>query len=60
MKGDGVAMYLKEIWRYPVKSMAGEQLPEAVLGPMDNFGDRKLCVKEIRFIGRRVNASVSY
>ena len=37
-------MYLSEIWRYPVKSMAGEQLEEARLGPLGIPGDRELVV----------------
>jgi uncharacterized protein YcbX len=41
-------MYLAEIWRYPVKSMAGEMLPEAVLGPMGIPGDREFYVVDGR------------
>lgn len=37
-------MYLEELWRYPIKSMAGEMLSEAVLGPMGIPGDRDLYV----------------
>ena len=37
-------MHLAELWRYPVKSMAGEMLPETVLGPMGIPGDRDLYV----------------
>jgi uncharacterized protein YcbX len=37
-------MHLAEIWRYPVKSMGGEALPEAVLGPLGIQGDRELYV----------------
>jgi uncharacterized protein YcbX len=37
-------MYLAEIWRYPIKSMAGEMLTEAVLGPMGIPGDREFHV----------------
>ncbi len=33
-------MHIAEIWRYPVKSMAGEQLPEVELGPSGIPGDR--------------------
>lgn len=33
-------MYVKEIWRYPVKSMAGEPLEHASLGPLGIEGDR--------------------
>jgi uncharacterized protein len=37
-------VYLAELWRYPVKSMAGEMLLETVLGPMGIPGDRDLYV----------------
>jgi hypothetical protein len=37
-------VYLAELWRYPIKSMAGELLPETVLGPMGIPGDRDLYV----------------
>lgn len=33
-------MNLKELWRYPVKSMAGERLASAVLRPDGLLGDR--------------------
>jgi uncharacterized protein len=33
-------MWLEEIWRYPVKSMAGERLDEASLGELGVPGDR--------------------
>jgi uncharacterized protein YcbX len=33
-------VYVAEIWRYPVKSMAGERLEEAILGPLGVPGDR--------------------
>jgi len=33
-------MRIKELWRYPVKSLAGEQVTEAVLGPNGIPGDR--------------------
>jgi uncharacterized protein YcbX len=41
-------VYLAELWRYPTKSMAGEMLPEAVLGPMGIPGDRDLYVVDGR------------
>ena len=41
-------MQLTELWRYPVKSMAGEMLPEAVLGPTGIPGDRALYVVDGR------------
>ncbi len=37
-------MLLLEIWRYPVKSMAGERLASTVLGPDGIPGDRRLVV----------------
>ncbi len=33
-------MHVMEIWRYPVKSMAGEQLRHARLSPSGIEGDR--------------------
>jgi len=39
-------MRLAELWRYPVKSMAGERLGEAVLGPLGIPGDRRLVVTD--------------
>ena len=33
-------MFVAEIWRYPVKSMAGEALDEAEVGPSGIPGDR--------------------
>jgi uncharacterized protein YcbX len=41
-------MYLAELWRYRVKSMAGEMLPETVLGPMEIPGDWDLDVVDKR------------
>ena len=38
------AMYIKEIWRYPVKSMAGEQLERANLTAVGIDGDRVVLV----------------
>jgi MOSC domain-containing protein len=37
-------MHLAEIWRYPAKSMAGERLEDAALGPLGIPGDRELVV----------------
>jgi uncharacterized protein YcbX len=37
---------ISEIWRYPVKSMAGERLPEADLGPLGVPGDRGWAVRD--------------
>lgn len=37
-------MFVKEIWRYPVKSMAGERLPSATLTENGIEGDRNVLV----------------
>jgi uncharacterized protein YcbX len=37
-------MYIKEIWRYPVKSMAGESLDRATVTPVGIDGDRVILV----------------
>lgn len=37
-------MFVKELWRYPVKSMAGERVPEAQLTPTGFADDRKVLV----------------
>lgn len=47
-------MYIAEIWRYPVKSMAGERLVEAVIGRTGIEGDRRLHVEGAR--GRVITA----
>jgi uncharacterized protein YcbX len=47
-------LYIAEIWRYPVKSMAGERLTEANLGPGGLDGDRRLHVEDRR--GRVITA----
>ena len=39
-------MHLQELWRYPVKSMAGERLDRADLGPNGVEGDRILHVRD--------------
>ncbi len=41
-------MYLKEIWRYPVKTMAGEKLQRVELGPLGIAGDRVIHVEDAR------------
>lgn len=41
-------MYVKQIWRYPVKSMAGEQLQTARLTPLGIDGDRIVQVRRER------------
>jgi uncharacterized protein len=47
-------MYIKEIWRYPVKSMAGESLQRATLTPLGLEGDRTVQVRNAR--GRAITA----
>jgi uncharacterized protein YcbX len=47
-------MYLAEIWRYPVKSMAGERVREVSIGPLGVDGDRIVHVQNTR--GRIVTA----
>jgi len=37
-------MYVKELWRYPVKSMAGERVPRIEVGPLGFVGDRTVLV----------------
>ncbi len=39
-------MKLAEIWRYPVKTMAGESLQHAHLGPLGIDGDRVIHVED--------------
>jgi uncharacterized protein YcbX len=39
------SMHVKELWRFPVKSMRGEQLPTAVLTSNGVAGDRHLHVR---------------
>src|SRR5262249_40207674 len=39
-------MYVQEIWRYPVKSMAGERLETATLGRWGIVGDRVVYVAD--------------
>jgi len=38
-------MYIKELWRFPVKSMAGERLTQVHLGELGLEGDRKVLVR---------------
>jgi uncharacterized protein YcbX len=37
-------VYIKELWRYPVKSMAGEKLARVFMGELGFDGDRKALV----------------
>jgi len=41
-------MHVAELWRYPVKSMAGEKLQCATLGPLGIEGDRVVHVEDSR------------
>jgi uncharacterized protein len=41
-------MHVSEIWRYPVKTMAGERLQRALLGPLGVEGDRLVHVETSR------------
>ena len=41
-------MYVAEIWRYPVKTMAGEKLQRAKIGPLGIEGDRVVHVEDTR------------
>jgi uncharacterized protein len=43
-----VAMKIAEIWRYPVKTMAGEKLQRAHLGPLGVEGDRVVHAEDAR------------
>lgn len=47
-------MYIKEIWRYPVKSLAGEQLRETYLTDLGVEGDRRILI--VNHEGRVVTA----
>lgn len=38
-------MYIKELWRYPVKSMGGERLSQVHMGELGLEGDRKVLVR---------------
>jgi uncharacterized protein YcbX len=33
-------MFVKELWRYPIKSMAGERISHAEVGELGIAGDR--------------------
>jgi len=38
-------VHIAELWRYPVKSMAGERLPQVAVGPLGLDGDRLVHVR---------------
>jgi uncharacterized protein YcbX len=42
------AMKITELWRYPVKTMAGERLQRASVGPLGIEGDRVVHVEDAR------------
>jgi uncharacterized protein YcbX len=50
-------MYISKIWRYPVKSMRGEELRHANIGPLGVAGDRLVHVEDAhgRFITSRTH-----
>lgn len=50
-------MQVTEIWRYPVKTMAGEKLKRACIGPLGIEGDR---VVHVENAGQRVITSRSH
>lgn len=41
-------MFVKELWRYPVKSLAGEQISKARVDPLGIAGDRQILVRNSR------------
>src|SRR3989449_2343712 len=43
-----VMMTVAEIWRYPVKTMAGEKLQRVRIGPLGLEGDRVVHVEDAR------------
>jgi uncharacterized protein len=42
----GIVGRVVEVWRYPVKSMGGESLPSATLGPLGIPGDRGWALRD--------------
>lgn len=38
-------MYLQDLWRYPIKSMAGERLEETEIDELGLVNDRKVLVR---------------
>lgn len=41
-----MSLYVKELWRYPAKSMAGEPVTEALVTPLGLAGDRVILVQK--------------
>jgi MOSC domain-containing protein len=48
-------MTVTEIWRYPVKTMAGEKLQRARIGPLGVEGDRVVHAEDVRGSGCRIS-----
>jgi uncharacterized protein len=42
----GECVHVKELWRYPVKSLAGERIGESVVTPLGFAGDRIILVQQ--------------
>ena len=55
-------MHIAELWRFPVKSMAGERLEASAVGPRGVVGDRGFALLESKAVtwynaeGRRVGS----
>jgi uncharacterized protein len=47
MSNESSSLRIAELWRYPVKSMTGEQLTEANLGPLGLPGDRRYALRDL-------------
>jgi MOSC N-terminal beta barrel domain len=45
---EDAGMHVSELWRYPVKSMAGEPLEQAIVGPLGVEGDRIVHVEDVQ------------
>jgi uncharacterized protein YcbX len=51
-------VFVKELWRYPVKSLAGQQIAEARVGHLGIAGDRQIQVRNSR--GRVLTSRTHY
>lgn len=51
------AMTVEQLWRYPVKSMAGESLPSLVFGEQGGLGDRNYALIDVE-TGRVASAKL--
>jgi uncharacterized protein len=47
MSNESNSLRITELWRYPVKSMGGEQVTEANLGPLGLPGDRRYALRDL-------------